>query len=292
LQAPDGVLFGTQPFVRIVVSMAAAEAAENPPEPSTPTPSLILAAPAIASPVPVDTLFILNITPRAQEIFLEGEGMGNAPYAVSLVGDSITETGAFLRPFGERNYSLGDYWRLQVAVDRFGPSFVRDRLAAQGGFRAWNLLESMPDCGAETLVDCEYQTYHPSIAIIMIGTNDLTESNYGDVAGRLRQIVDITIANGVIPVLSTVPPSHGYDVTAYNGAVARIATEYEIPLIDYYTAMLDLPNDGLGEDGIHPSLPPDGDTATFDDEHLAYGYTLRNLTALQMLDALLRWVIY
>ncbi len=291
MRTPDGTLFGIQPYVQIIVSSAGAQAGEATPEQSAAASSSASAASSEVS-IPVGTPFLFNVTTRAQEIFLAGQDMGNSQYGVSLVGDSITETGAFMRPLGDGSYVLGDYWYLQAAVDRFGPSFTRNRPAAQGGFRAWSLLGSTSACSGATLVACEYQTYRPSVAIIMIGTNDLTESDYGSVAGTLRQIVDVTIEHGAIPVLSTLPPNHGYDVTAYNGAVAQLATEYQIPLIDYHAAMLGLPNDGLGEDGIHPSLPPDGNTAYFDDGHLAYGYTMRNLTALQMLDTLLRRVMY
>jgi hypothetical protein len=39
-------------------------------------------------------------------------------------------------------------------------------------------------------------------------------------------------------------------------------------------------------------VPPDGATARFTPENLQYGYTVRNLNALQVLDALLRTVMY
>ena len=38
--------------------------------------------------------------------------------------------------------------------------------------------------------------------------------------------------------------------------------------------------------------PPDGRSADFTGDHLNYGYTLRNLTALQMLDALRTQALY
>jgi hypothetical protein len=53
-----------------------------------------------------------------------------------------------------------------------------------------------------------------------------------------------------------------------------------------------VPNQGILPDGVHLSSPPDGNTVNFDHEHLAYGYPVRNLTALQVLDTLRRQVLY
>ena len=49
---------------------------------------------------------------------------------------------------------------------------------------------------------------------------------------------------------------------------------------------------GCREDGFHYNTPPDGQSANFDDAHLAYGFNMRNLTALEALDALRRYVLY
>ena len=58
-----------------------------------------------------------------------------------------------------------------------------------------------------------------------------------------------------------------------------------------------LENNGLS-DGIHPSSPPGNGpddfaaAADFTAENLRYGYTVRNLTALQVLNAVWRRAIY
>jgi hypothetical protein len=68
--------------------------------------------------------------------------------------------------------------------------------------------------------------------------------------------------------------------------------EYDIPLLDLRKAVGPLPNFGCGPDGFHYNSPPDGQTTTFDAAHLTYGFNMRNLTALQALDALRRYVLY
>jgi hypothetical protein len=42
---------------------------------------------------------------------------------------------------------------------------------------------------------------------------------------------------------------------------------------------------------VHPSSPPNGNAADFSAENLQYGYTVRNLGALHILDILWREVI-
>jgi hypothetical protein len=113
----------------------------------------------------------------------------------------------------------------------------------------------------------------------------------------LRQIVEISINMGVIPVLSTLPPKNidaeqERRVTAWNEVIRAVSIQYDVPLWDYYSTMKPLPNRGMSTDGLHPSVPPDGATGRFTAENLQYGFTVRNLNALQVLDALWKAVMY
>ena len=56
--------------------------------------------------------------------------------------------------------------------------------------------------------------------------------------------------------------------------------------------MENAPNEGMSKDGLHPSFPPDSGAARFTAENLQYGYTIRNLSALQVLDVLWHTVLY
>jgi hypothetical protein len=102
---------------------------------------------------------------------------------------------------------------------------------------------------------------------------------------------------GVIPVLSTIPPKHYNPATdgrvaEFNQVIIATARGYDIPLWDYGLAMRSSPGEGLAPDGVHPSSPPDGINTIFDEEHLQYGFPIRNLTALQVLYALWQYVLY
>jgi hypothetical protein len=102
---------------------------------------------------------------------------------------------------------------------------------------------------------------------------------------------------GVIPVLSTLPPKH-YDartdgrVAEFNQIIIATARSYDIPLWDYYSAMVVLPAEGLSSDGVHPSVPPSGTVLVLNEANLKTGYAMRNLTALQVLYALWQQVLY
>ena len=62
-----------------------------------------------------------------------------------------------------------------------------------------------------------------------------------------------------------------------------------IPLIDYWAAMHPLNRNGIDADGIHPNIyrnAGDAQACTFTADALRYGYNMRNITALLMLDRL------
>jgi hypothetical protein len=81
-------------------------------------------------------------------------------------------------------------------------------------------------------------------------------------------------------------------VEIINGIIVRLAREYDVPLWDYWSALQALPNDGLSGDGVHPSYPSIAGAANFTPDNLQYGYTVRNLLALQALDAVWRGALH
>jgi hypothetical protein len=93
---------------------------------------------------------------------------------------------------------------------------------------------------------------------------------------------------GVIPVLNTIPaqPLKMDRVSAFNTILRDLAASNNLPLIDFAAALTDLPDSGLAWDNLHPSWPPgdEDQVAYFTPDNLRYGYTVRNLLTLQMLD--------
>jgi len=266
--------------------------------PNTPIPP---AAPAR------NTGVISGITGNARTIFQRGQELGNRANVFSKVGDSITAASYFLFPIGWGTYNLRSYSSLQGVINYFSTEAARDNnnsfsnpsLAAYNGLSTSGALDPSVAWGqvcqaGETPLECEYRLVRPSVALIMLGTNDMALMPVENYRANLERIVQMSIDRGVIPVLSYIPMRDGYadSVAVFNQTIASVARAYDVPLWNYASAMQNLDSNGLG-DGIHPSFPP-GDfaaAADFTPENLRYGYTVRNLTALQVLDAIWRQVL-
>ncbi|NLX09254.1 MAG: SH3 domain-containing protein [Chloroflexi bacterium] len=249
---------------------------------------------------------VSGVGSRARQIFLRGQALGNRRDVFSKIGDSITASPAFLYPIGVGAVQLGDYGQLQAVINYFSRTTARDHnsfantsLAARSGWTSGDLLDPARSYSelclpGEMPLVCEYRVTRPAVALIMVGTNDAMRGVGGDeFRWRLGVIVQTSSDMGVIPVLSTIPPNlNGVDVSLYNSIIASVASQAGLPLWDYYHALEGLPNSGMSGDGYHPSLPPNGETGIFTPDYLRAGYTMRNLTALQVLDAVWKGALY
>ena len=105
-------------------------------------------------------------------------------------------------------------------------------------------------------------------------------------AGYLRQIVEYSLAEGVVPIIATkadnLEGDHGI-----NAAIVAVAQEYDAPLWNFWAAVQPLPGHGLTEDGFHLTQ---GRTLFDDPASLQGAWAVRNLTALQALDTVWRGV--
>jgi hypothetical protein len=243
--------------------------------------------------------YISGITAHARAIFVAGQALGNHVDAFSLVGDSNTDNPAFLTPFDQGTYDLGPYADLQLTIGYFKGSFSRHSPAAVGGFSTAKVLDPAnagSGCLAgESPLACEYRLQKPSVALILLGTGD--QHAWQGFEGRYRQIIAYTVSQGIVPVLITKADdlestedsaSPGF----INAVIVRLSQEYDVPLLNLRQAVDPLPNRGCKADGFHYNTPPDGQSANFTGDYLSYGFNMRNLTALQMLDALRRYVLY
>lgn len=252
---------------------------------------------------------IPNITANARQIFLRGQQLGNNPDVFSKVGDSITASNQFLDPVGIGGLQLFDYAYLQPMVTYFSQTTARDHfsfantsLAARGGWTSGDVLNpanaSAGICqSGESPLVCEYRVVRPSVALIMMGTNDVPWVDSRIYQSNMEQIIQITLDMGIIPVISTIPdlPNGAWTgrVFEFNEIIRNLAVRYDIPLWDYWLSMQNLPNFGISADNIHPSWDAtSGGPAVFTADYLRYGYNMRNLTALMVLDAVWRNAMY
>lgn len=269
---------------------------------------------------PVIPIIDASMKARLQTILAAGETRTppNRPSVFAKAGDSITESASFLFDVGCNVYTLGAYSSLRPTIKYYRSttfayqskawcggyenSFDRSSLAAVGGWTTDDVLHTTPMCAPPNVdyLRCEYSKIQPAIALIMFGTNDLDRSaNPAHFENNLNTIVAETIAMGVIPVLSTIPPrldspSKNALVGPYNKAVAHVAASNQIPLWDYWLALDGLGsryNYGMSGDGVHPSVYQGSKASIFTAAGLEYGYNVRNLTAIQVLDKIKRIVI-
>ena len=232
-----------------------------------------------------------NATARARAIFLEGRAMGNNPHVLAKVGDCSSEHWYFLKPLSWGEYNLGSYGYLEGVINQFRESFGYDSQADHNGFNANSVLApewaNPYQCQqGESPLQCEFRLHKPSVAIIMFGTSDLLVMAPAEFDFYMRNIVQESIDAGVIPILSTFPGNMNFwnRTILYNQIIVRIALDYDIPLINLWLALEQLPNHGLEPDGFHLGEPPYGTSCIFGDPYMSYGYNVRNLVTLQTLD--------
>ncbi|HML23219.1 MAG TPA: SH3 domain-containing protein [Aggregatilinea sp.] len=231
-------------------------------------------------------------------IFERGQSLGNDPHAFTKVGDCNTDTSYYLAGFDEDNYDLGPYADLAPSIDYYAGSWEHISLAGQVGFNALSMLDPMwadpSQChfsDDEGPLACEYRIQQPSAALMMFGPNDminLTEAQYAD---ALRDIIDLSLDRGVIPVLSTFTWHHDqmwFKSLRLNAITVEIAQEYDLPLVNFWRAAQDLPNLGLVEGYTHLTAANTGRLfeIRFTGEEETSGYAARNLVMLQVLDLL------
>ncbi|MCS6835733.1 MAG: SGNH/GDSL hydrolase family protein [Anaerolineae bacterium] len=241
----------------------------------------------------LDSVLFWNFGREMGWLYTYGLSLGNSSNRFAKIGDSITVSQNFLAPVGEGTYDLMGYSYLEATIRAYlsegrANSFSRLSAAAGVGWTAAQLLQPAQNisCPDMTRLACEYLLHRPSVALITIGTNDLNYVNLEDYLANVRRVVEISFQMGVIPALSTLPEQidKSLRVRVFNQALFALADEMDVPLWNYWLVSYNLPNRGLNADGVHPSAPPNrASAATFDAESLKYGYTMRNLMALQAL---------
>lgn len=243
----------------------------------TPQPDAWQAAPIVPE----------SLSQRARDIYARGLSLGREPRAFSKVGDCGGTPSWFLGPFDLGDYNLGDYSSLQDVIDYFSGSYNRNSLAVHNGFNAASILSSIradPElCElGENPLSCEFRLNNPSLALIMVGTND--KYRVAEFEGAMRLIIEYSIDQGVLPVIASKPDNLEGD-HSLNRILYSLALEYELPFWNLWRAMQGLPNGGLQEDGAHLTWAPN-DFANVAD--MRAGWPHRNLTALQVLDSIWR----
>lgn len=227
------------------------------------------------------------LSERAKEIYARGQEIGRDAHVFSKVGDCGGTPSWFLGPFDLGDYRLGDYGELEAVIEYYAGSYNRTSLAVHEGFNTASILSPIradpKQCQpGEDPIACEYNLNNPSLALIMLGTNDKFRVDSFEAA--MRQIIEYTIDQGILPVIASKPDNIEGD-HSINRMLYALAVEYELPFWNLWRAVKDLPNGGLQEDGAHMTWAPNNFDNKFD---MRAGWPNRNLTALQVLDMIWR----
>jgi hypothetical protein len=258
------------------------------------TPTLVVATqpPAAANgyvpPLPP------NASRHAREIYARGLAAGNNPRAFSKAGDCHSTFPNFLGAYDAPNtYNLsGQYDYLRATIVQFKGSFARESMVASNGQTLDMMLDARwanPNVckSGETPLACEVRAHKPSIMFVSLGTNEFLDTS-DHYESQMRRLIFYLLDHGVVPIMAT--KADNREFTNYlNPINARLAKEYDVPFWDFWSAVQPLPNHGLAENYIHLSYSTH--IFYFDDPAaMQLGWTIRNLTGLQALDAVWRGV--
>ncbi len=219
----------------------------------TATPTLALTATPDTRPLPRNWSswpIVPPVSERVKEIYLKGIQLGVNRQTFSVIGDCQSTPNLYLGIYATDRYILGDkYQYLQSTIDDFKNSFSHESVTVRDGLSAPSVLDPTWNdpkrCSAnESPVACELRLSRPMIVFINLGTNWRADASAQAYENYLRQIVDMVIASGAVPILTNkadnVEGDHSIDLVT-----AQVAYDYDIPLTNFWLAADTLSNHGL-----------------------------------------------
>ena len=256
------------------------------------------------------------IASHLRNVALHGSGLADNVFM--KVGDSISDSQHYLgcfkgdinnrAPAHEFNIVFGGHEDLAEAIFHFrsakiGQTSPFDR--ASTCTRVGAAVTFPFDGDPPTPFEQEFTALHPQFASTMYGTNDIGAggSPRASLDAKLRPyqkglvaLVDTMLERGIVPWLSTIPPRvddplYLEIVPLFNAVIRGVAEGRQIPLVDFNRDLLAAPEHGLDQDGIHPNNEEYNTSCHLDAASLVYGYNVRNLGALTMLDRLMKVVV-
>jgi hypothetical protein len=233
------------------------------------------------------------------------------PGTLALFGDSITVTKAFWSPLAYAPKDLADPSGKNLEL-------VKKHMLDD----CWSKWRG-PDYGseggkttkwAEENLNNWLKKMDPEVAVIMFGTNDLSQVTAKEYDTSTRAVVEKCLKNGTVVILTTIPPRAGMEkkAAAFADVQRKIAADLKVPLIDYHAEIMKLrPDDWNGglpqfkddaakdgyqvptliaADGVHPSNPSKFQDYSADSLK-KNGYQLRSVLTLNAYADVIRNVL-
>jgi hypothetical protein len=212
--------------------------------------------------------------------------LGQPP--VCRVSNSFTRIGFAAHPGWGISSLLAPF--APVTVTKVGGRYLKGAHPGAGAHVISETPTGSCPPGADAVLMCELHTLRPSVAFVMIGTNDVQSMPPSAFRSNLGRVVAATVQAGTIPVLSTIPsrgPRLVARVAAFNRVITEIAADQHLPLWDLWRGLAQpgVVNEGESRPHVHLNVSPRG-AFDFGPDSLRYGTNLRNLQALQTLAAI------
>jgi hypothetical protein len=177
-------------------------------------------------------------------------------HTFSKVGDCQMTANTFLGGYARGEYRIPAGFEATVAW--YSKSMESESITSHKGLAINSVLSPLFGYAAghkqcqptEIPLACELRLNHPPIVLIAMGTN-WSPGAEASFEKYLRQEVDMILASGALPILSTKGDNVEED-WKLNLAIATVAFDYDLPLVNVWKSMQDSPNRGLdSKDYIH-----------------------------------------
>ncbi|MBT8107636.1 MAG: arylesterase [Gammaproteobacteria bacterium] len=146
-----------------------------------------------------------------------------------------------------------------IDVDQSWTSLLQLRLQEQGyEHRVVNAsISGETTEGGATRIGSAVQTFNPALVILALGGNDgLRGFPPGRTKENLETIVNTSTASGAAVVLLgiTIPRNYGQRyIEQFEASFREVATQYQIPWIEFFMEGVALNEELMQSDGIHPN---------------------------------------
>lgn len=252
---PDSVAMNTLPATEMLIREVSPSLATEPPDTTTPVFTSITTSTLV--PETRRTPYYWRewaidpeLSPRTREIIAAAINNPNLDLQTfSKVGDCQMTSGTFLGGFANGKYAIPDGYG--DTVRWFSDSMAGESITAANGLGINSVLNPIfgfsagyQQCGkSETPLDCELRTQRPAFVLIAMGTN---WKPAGEVSfeNHLRVVVERVLETGALPILATKADNIEGD-WKLNQAIAQVAYDYDLPLVNVWRSVQDLPNHGL-----------------------------------------------
>ncbi|MCW1966577.1 MAG: hypothetical protein KIH69_000475 [Anaerolineae bacterium] len=192
-----------------------------------------------------------SITPRARQLYAQALARGRNASMFMIAGDSNSEYLQYFNRVSLGWHGVSAYPQLPAILARWDAGARRQdantSVSVRGGLSAAEMVSpfSHPSCASgESRFSCELRLSNASVVFIQLGTGD--KFAWREFDANMRSMINHAIAYSVVPILVTKADSieeyQGGAPSGYiNASIRKLAAEYQVPLLDFYTATRSLP---------------------------------------------------